>query len=213
MIRAIFLDLGNVVLPFDNRRFFRKLANVSPLGQAEITKRYFAALWQRKYESGKISSARFCREICELAQARMDADEFFKAFDSVFDRKANVDFAFLDELAKRYTLLLLSNTNASHFTFVKRRFDLFDAFNRFALSYRVGATKPEARIYQAALEMSGVPARETFYADDIAEYVEAGRAAGLKTARVTSRQELMQQMAAHGIRVPRLALAEGTIRA
>lgn len=206
MIRAIFLDLGNVVLSFDNRRFFRKLASTSPLGEAEITERYFAAPWRWKYECGKISSERFQREICKLAEASMEEGEFFRAFNSVFDRKANVDFAFLDELAHRYTLLLLSNTNAAHFAFVKRRFGLFRAFHRFALSYRVGAAKPDERIYQAALDMSGVPAKETFYADDIGEFVEAGRAAGMHAARVTSGPELVEQMSAHGIRVPLLCV-------
>lgn len=205
MIRAIFLDLGNVVLPFDNRRFFRKLARVSPLEEAEITERYFAAPWRWKYESGKISSTRFRREICKLAEVSMEEDEFFRAFNSVFDRKANVDFAFLNELAGRYTLLLLSNTNAAHFAFVRRRFGLFRAFHHFALSYRVGAAKPETLIYEAALRMSGVPGQETFYADDIEEFVEAGRAAGMNAAQVTSGQELVEQMSAHGIRVPRLA--------
>lgn len=211
MIRAIFLDLGNVVLPFDNRRFFRKLAATSPLDEGEITQRYFDAPWQRQHECGAISSATFYREVSKLCEVSMDEARFFRAFNSVFDRKANVDFAFLHALAAHYKLLLLSNTNACHFEFVTHRFGLFRAFQERALSFQVGAAKPDPRIYEAALVMSGMPARETFYADDVEAFVEAGQTAGLQAAQVKSHMELIEQMAAHGIMLPK-RVAEGAIQ-
>ncbi|MGH9396145.1 MAG: HAD family hydrolase [Terriglobia bacterium] len=199
MIRAVFLDLGNVLISFDNRRFFRNLLPYSPLSQDEIGQRFVESPLASLYECGKISTRQFYLEMCGLLQATVDEVRFFRAWTSIFALTPNVDLPFLQGLARHYTLVLVSNTNAAHFAFVRRRFKLFRAFHHFALSFLAGAKKPEPEIYLAALNMSGIPASQTFYADDIEEYVEAGRGLGLCAARAQSGKELVEQMAAHGI--------------
>lgn len=201
-IRALFLDLGNVLLHFDLRRFFQKLLPFSPLSLEEIARRFAESPLAPLYESGKISSQEFRSDIRRLFEAEGGEDEFFEAWSSIFDPVPSVDAVFLERLARNYTLVLVSNTNEAHFEFLERRFRLMQAFHYLALSYRIGAKKPDPRIYLAALGMARIPAGEVFYADDLEANVEAARAIGLRAAQVRSKAELESQMAANGVRLP-----------
>jgi putative hydrolase of the HAD superfamily len=60
---------------------------------------------------------------------------------------------------------------------VKRNFD--DAFDSMIISAEVGVAKPDARIYQYALEKLGVKAEESVFVDDVEKNIAASEALGM----------------------------------
>ena len=60
--------------------------------------------------------------------------------------------------------------------------------------------KPDARIYQAAVERAGCRPEECFYTDDILENVEGGLREGLDAVVFQSREQIEQEMNKRGIR-------------
>jgi len=89
----------------------------------------------------------------------------------------------------------VSNTNPLHWDGVLRVAPVDGAVDALALSFEVGAVKPEPAIFEAALGRLGVTASEAVYADDRADLVVAARALGLDAFVVDSATALRRGLA------------------
>jgi len=95
-------------------------------------------------------------------------------------------------LSEKYTLFLLSNTNAIHIeevdwlmgrTFGKNVFK--DAFKACFYSYELRSHKPDAQIYRMAHERMGTPSFERFvFFDDSQANVDAANRLGWNAVRI-----------------------------
>jgi glucose-1-phosphatase len=201
-IRAICLDFGNVLVPFDYKRLWRGLVPYSALPETEMARRFQESRLSTLYETGKLSSESFYREMSSLLKITLSYQGFCAEWSSIFDLDSTVDLPFLSSLARDYVLVLVSNTNEIHFDFMRRQYSVLRAFHHFALSFRVGVTKPGREIYVAALNMALVDAGEAFYADDIRSYVDAALELGFRAAQVRNKGELVGAMSHSGITLP-----------
>jgi HAD superfamily hydrolase (TIGR01509 family) len=77
---------------------------------------------------------------------------------------------------------------------------LRDYFDTFVLSHEIRAAKPEAKIFEAAIEMANVPAQEIFFVDDRIENVNGARAVGLDAVQFTAAGHLAADLRQRGIR-------------
>ena len=100
----------------------------------------------------------------------------------------------LADLARRYRLVLLSNTNAIHYQALCQRYPLLDYFQHRVLSFEVKALKPEAKIFECAIEAAGCPPQQCFYTDDIAAYTEAARHLGIDAVTFESATQLEREL-------------------
>jgi FMN phosphatase YigB (HAD superfamily) len=102
-----------------------------------------------------------------------------------------------------YRTGLLSNTCEAHWQFcVNHKFPyLARLFEVTALSYELGAMKPEAAIYQAAARLAGVAPAEIFFVDDRMEHVEGACRAGFDAVLFTGVADLIAALVQRGIRV------------
>lgn len=101
-----------------------------------------------------------------------------------------------------HRLGLLSNTSELHFGYFAdgRYSQIPDIFEQLALSFRVGAVKPEARIYEAAAELAGVAPGEIFFTDDVLANVDGAREAGFDAVQYQSTSLLAEQLRQRGVR-------------
>jgi HAD superfamily hydrolase (TIGR01509 family) len=179
MIRAVIFDFGNVISTVDTSRFLARLARHSPLPPERLSEAIYGSGLHARYESGAISSPAFYREVvarCRAASMGMDA--FVEAFNDIFAPvEGTADL--IRRLAARLPVGLLSNTNPWHFRHHIRPSPPFPCFSTVTLSYRVGKMKPHPAIYADAVAKLGVPARSCVYVDDIPEYAEGARQAGM----------------------------------
>ncbi len=191
-----------MLVPFDYNRLWRGLAQYSALSEQEMAQCFQESQLPMLYESGKLSSESFYREMSSLFKITLPYQSFCAAWSSIFDHDSTVDLPFLSSLARDYVLVLVSNTNEIHFDFMQQHYPVLRAFHHFALSYRVGVTKPGKEIYVAALNMAHVDANEAFYADDIKSYVDAALGLGFRAAQVKNKEELVGAMSRNGITPP-----------
>lgn len=90
-------------------------------------------------------------------------------------------FAFIrDELKVHYKIGMLSNANAN---WLDELFEPWQVklFDEVALSYQVGAVKPEAAIYQLITGRLGALPEECLFVDDVEGYCEAAARLGMRT--------------------------------
>ncbi len=97
--------------------------------------------------------------------------------------------------------MLLSNTSISHFQWIERQYTFLQPFDDYVVSFRAGAIKPEAPIYEQALRLIQCKPGEAFYTDDIPEYVARGREYGFQAEVFTGPEELTAQLAQRGVQV------------
>lgn len=199
MIRTIFFDLGQVLVPFELERGFRALAPHCPHPPEEIRARIASASLVRPFEEGRIEPEEFVRELSRLLDLKVTYERFCELWSSIFLPETLVPEAMVEALARRYRLILLSNTNAIHYTMLERRYPILHHFHDRVLSYEIGALKPADPIYQEALRRAGCPAGECFYTDDIPEYVEAARRHGIVAVQFQGAEQLARDLRAHGV--------------
>jgi putative hydrolase of the HAD superfamily len=129
----------------------------------------------------------------------VEYDRFCEIWSSIFTH-AILPESLLAGLAARYRMVLLSNTNALHFGMIREWYPhLLRHFDALVLSYQVGAMKPHAAIFEAAVAAAGCAPEECFYTDDIVPYVEAARKQGIDGVVFESRDQLEEALRTRGI--------------
>lgn len=199
MIKTILFDLGNVVIPFDFKRAYARMAELCACPMEEVPARIRATGLVRPFERGEIAAEPFVRQLCSALGLHVTYDEFCGWWSSVFLPETLVPEALLADLASHYRLLTLSNTNAIHFAMLKQSYPLLRHFHANVLSYEVGAAKPEAKIYEAAIARAGCSAGECFFTDDLLLNIEAAREHGMDAVQFLSAGQIEEELRARGV--------------
>jgi putative hydrolase of the HAD superfamily len=199
MIKNVISDLGRVILFFDNHIFFRKMAEHCPYSAEEIANMvYCYPDLIRIFDSGKLSPREFFERVTGILSADIDEESFSSVYSDVFSLNQPV-LEIIKRLRPDYRLILLSNTDAIRFGFIRHRFPEIFVFDEYVLSYEVGWVKPERRIYLEALKLAQAGADECLFMDDIPEYVEAARELGIRTILYHTGIDLEAELTRQGV--------------
>jgi HAD superfamily hydrolase (TIGR01509 family) len=203
-IRFLYFDLGNVLLSFSTHRFCEQVARtlgvdtgvVEPLlaPQGDLP----STFWQ--FERGDITPDELHTRLCELGACDIPVEVIAQAASDIFT-PIDENLALVEGLhSAGHKLGILSNTNPWHWRFVTDHFPLFStAFDQIVTSYEARAMKPEAAIYEYAIERAGVEPSEIFFVDDRPENVEGATAAGLDAVVYRDAASLMDELRSRGI--------------
>lgn len=177
--RAVFFDIGNVLLNFDVHEVGRRFENATGVGSRELFKVFKEGDLNPKIERGEITCVALYEHLKKELGVDLALDAFHKMFNEIFTENTEVVRLFR-RLQERHKVYLLSNTNHWHFEHIQERYAWANEADGHVVSYKVGARKPEPEIYHAALEMSRLPGEDCVFFDDLQENVEAARDAGLR---------------------------------
>ena len=172
----LLFDLGGVVVPWVG---FESIAAMTGLDREVIDHGFEAEAAVRDYELGHIPDAAFCEalpRVFGLDVAPADVPALWKSwvrapFPGVVEA--------ITQLKATHRTACLSNTNALHWAHIQTMFDMDALFDVPLASHILHAAKPQARIYQLALDALGNPdpARVHFF-EDTTRNLEAAEAAG-----------------------------------
>jgi putative hydrolase of the HAD superfamily len=199
VIKTIFFDLGNVIIPFDFKRAYTRLQPLCNYPVTEIPQRMRGTDLVSRFESGQIAPEQFVKEFSAVLELRISYDEFCDLWTSVFLPEPLIEESLLANLGRRHPLMLLSNTNQIHFHMIRANYPLLRHFDHYVLSYEVGALKPSEKIFQAALAQARCEAGECFFTDDLAVNVEAARKHGMDAVQFQSAAQLEGELRARGL--------------
>lgn len=177
-IKAVIFDMGNVVLKVDHWVACEKFSQYSDLTKEEIYERIIGSSLEDLFERGRISPLAFYLSISKKIHVDMDFEQFSRIYNDVFFTNNGMSEV-LKRLKKEVKILLLSNTNQSHFSWVDQKFSILKNFKERVLSYKVGFRKPEKEIFLHALDMLRFKPEETVYIDDLEEFVSASEKIGM----------------------------------
>ena len=199
MIRALLFDMGNTVVPFDFRRAYARLEQICPMAAAEIPARLARTDLVRRFETGHVEPRDFVERFCAELGVEMTYDDFCELWSGIFLPGTLIPESLLAQLAVRYRLVLVSNTNAIHFAMARRGYPALNHFHALVLSHEVGAAKPSPEIYREAVARARCAPGECLFVDDIETFVDAARREGIDAVRFSSLGQLELDLRARGV--------------
>ncbi len=158
------------------------------------------------WQEARMSPPEWHRHITNRLAISLPFEEFCAVCNRALHPETILDNSLFADLRARCRLALLSNTDPLHADYMDAHFTFGRYFAARIYSCRIGASKPSPAIYQAALAALDLPAHETLYIDDIAEFVEAARALGLAAIQFHNPADLMAQLVARGLLGPQANL-------
>jgi putative hydrolase of the HAD superfamily len=199
MIEVIYFDLGKVIVDFDHSRAAREILKVTPLSLEEAMAVLMDGELVSGYETGRLSSQEHYREVCRRLQMEVSMNKFRELWGSMFLPEPLLSERFLQALKKHYRLMLLSNTNEIHFDFLIEHYPILKVIEERLLSYQAGCMKPEARIFELAIDKACVAPENIFFTDDRPENIEAAKRAGIQALLFRSEAQLKRDMLSQGM--------------
>ena len=178
ILRAIFFDLGGVILRTEYQAPRERLAERLNMTYEDINKIVFESETARKASLGEVRVDEHWRAVMRrlrlpASEAKTIRAEFFAG--DVIDRDL---LNFIRSLRPHYKTGVISNAWGDLRDYiVKHQFD--DAFDTLIISAEIGMMKPQPRIYQLALKQARVEAKEAAFVDDTPKNVEAANALGM----------------------------------
>lgn len=180
MIKNIVFDLGNVLVRVDFGRS-RKSLIAAGIDEKRLD-RFFSLKTRKAYESGKISTPEFLKMAYLGLGKKVSKLKLKILFSDMFDEIPEMK-KFVKQLhnKKKFRLFLLSNTNPLHFNCIRIKFPYINLVEKFILSYKLGFTKPDRRIYKTLLEKYKLVPAETLFIDDLEINCSGAEKFGIKT--------------------------------
>jgi FMN phosphatase YigB (HAD superfamily) len=197
----LYFDLGKVLVDFSVEQMLQKMAEVSDTTPERVREALIAGGLQADFETGRITTRQFYEGFYRQIGTRPAASALLRAGTESFCLNLSLlpVVAHLQEAGCH--LGILSNTCESHWEYCFQNYRIVaESFQAYALSYRIGVTKPNPRIYRAAAEIAGCKPQDIFFTDDISGHVDAARQAGFDAVVYTSTPQLVAELRRRGVR-------------
>lgn len=200
-IKALLFDLGKVIVDFDFTRAFERLSGASGLTPAEVRDFFMRSGLEVLYDGGQITSREFYGEVKKGLRHSLNYNDFKKTWNDVFTPNREIIRLIACLKSAHYRLVLISNTNAMHYAYIRETYPVLGAFDHHVLSFKERSRKPDERIYQSAIRACRAEPDRIFYIDDRQDLTDAAAALGLKVYTYQKNtQDLMTAMKASRIR-------------
>lgn len=197
--RALIFDIGRVIVRVDVSRALAALGLSGNLSAGHVWSTIESDPRLRDFQEGRLAPEEWHEHLARRFGLRLSFEQFCAAWNSALDSETILSEALFAQLAKRYRLLLLSNTDPIHVAHMEANFSFPRHFPVRIYSCVAGVSKPDPAIYQLAILEAGVPPGEILYIDDGAACVEAGRRAGLEAILFQSAEQLLGELGQRGI--------------
>lgn len=185
MIKAIIFDCFGVLVEGSFEKFLDTYLSDKPKIAEEIR------VLDHRSTEGAITYDEFLRGVSELSGMEFSRVKSFMELNPPNLKLLNY---IARELKPKYKIGFLSNAadNWLDELFTKEHQALFDDF---VLSYQHSVRKPDSQIFQLAAKRLGVDLNECILVDDVFEYCEGARAAGMHAVQYTTFEATREALA------------------
>jgi len=201
-IITIFFDVGGVCLTNGwDTGARRSAARHFSLDLEELERRHQALA--DALERGQLSLDAYLDDVIFRRRRSFSRDAFTSFMQAQSQPHPSV-LSLIRHLASggSYKLATINNESRELNRYRIDTFRLRDMFSAFFSSCYLRVRKPDARIYEIALDVMQAESATSLFVDDREENVEAARALGIHTIHVTDLRGLAEQLRTAGVEVP-----------
>jgi len=171
-------DIGRVLLDFD---FESSLSRLLPAGVQDPRQRLSRLLARKdEFEAGQVGADEYIGWALQTLESDASAQQFIDAWRDIFTPNEPMWKRVRQLESEGHKLVLFSNINSIHVPWIYEAYPDLRLFHGAVMSFEVGCIKPQPEIYEHAIRTHGLDPEQTLYIDDMAQNVEAGRAAGFR---------------------------------
>lgn len=200
-IKSILFDLGNVLIKLDFEALEKGYMEHAKFPKGSMIEYMMDSSLMNRYMEGDLNSAQFYRKTKKLFKMDINLTDFYRIWNSMF-----IPYPEMEELIKcvkathpEIKMVLLSNTNEAHYEHIRDEYSVIKLMDAHLVSHEFGAQKPDPAIYKEALRLAGTLPKDTFYADDRADLIEAARLMGIRAFQFTTHEVFRAQLAKCGV--------------
>ena len=192
---TIIFDFGGVILDIDpdlSRRRFAEMLGIENACKLE------AEQLPQLYEKGLISRTEFVSRINQIAGTQLSAEEILAAWNAMLLNYKPARIEWIKRLHTTHRLLLLSNTNDSHFEYFHNKLiaeygvTFYQLFDHVYLSHEMGMLKPSHEIFETVIAQQQLNLQRTLFIEDTARNVEGAQEVGLQTLLIPRNGEFYE---------------------
>ena len=185
MQKTIILDLGNVLVSVDFKKFHDKLKSVLSFSYTETLKKMDPLM--AEFNKGVINPDNFYKQCCRLLKLNVDYTFFTRAWVEIFGANSEL-LTFLNKLPKEnLQIVLASNTDELHYEYISKKFQL-SFLDKQYLSYENGVIKPDPNFFHQLLKKYDLQAENCIFFDDLSDNVSSAASCGIKALQHTDNQ-------------------------
>lgn len=177
MIKTLIFDFGDIFINLDKQAPEKEMLKFN----FSFSEKHLSI--NQKYEKGLISTSEFIKTY----STHLDENHFRDSWNSILVDFPKYKLDFIKKLSeeKRFQLILLSNTNDLHISWIENNVDFYrdfkSCFDAFYLSHEINFRKPDAKIFEFVLETHNLKPGECLFIDDTIENTNTAKALGIHT--------------------------------
>ena len=192
---TIIFDFGGVILDIDpdlSRHEFVKMLGIDNAWRLEEER------LPQLYETGRIDRAGFVAKINQIAGSNYSESEILKAWNAMLLNYRQPRIEWIKRLHSTHRLLLLSNTNDSHFEYFHNKLiaefgvTFYQLFDHVYLSHEMGMLKPSHEIFETVIKAQQLDPQRTLFIEDTARNAAAAQEVGLQTLLIPRNGEFYE---------------------
>jgi len=197
-LTTVVFDLGGVLIAWDPRLLYRTLLPEDEI-EAFLAEVEFLE-WNHHQDAGRPFAEAVDEHARRFPHRRELLAAYFERFPETLAGAIDGTVEILEELdTSGVRLLALTNWSAETFDHARQRFDFLTRFEDILVSGEVRIAKPDPRIFALLLERYGLDPASTVYVDDAQKNVAAGEAAGLRSLRFETPEQLRADLTELGL--------------
>ncbi len=193
-IKAIYFDIGGVLVRTEDKNPRTRLAARLGMSFEALEEIVFGGENGRKSQLGEITAEQLWANVCQQVHWPFDRWRDLEAEFFAGDRLDGELVDYIRSLHQRYKTGVISNALSDVRTVILNKWRMTDAFDVLVISAEEGVMKPDARIFQIALNALCVQPAEAVFVDDNKDNVEAARAVGIQAIQFANPGEVRLEL-------------------
>ena len=195
LVTTVLFDLGGVACRFRPERRLAALTADCGLPPEEVRARVWDSGFDAECDLGRHNAAVIHARVRDMLGLRMDYERFRAAWALAFEPDGEV-LEVVDEVRRHVRAALLTDNGPVLRDAMPILFpEITERLEPLLFSCGLGALKPDAVLFAAALVRLGEPAEQVLLVDDSPRVVEGARAFGLAALRFTTADALCRDLA------------------
>ncbi len=194
--KNILFDFGGVILNIDFGKTVEAFKECGIPNFDTVFSKFKQDNFMQEFERGKRSPHEFYAYIRNLSRTPITNSQIDAAWNALLLDYPVKRLELLNELAKKYNLYLLSNTNSIHYDAFQASFKNqfgypFDShFEETFYSHTLGERKPDHAAYLKVCSIAGITPEETLFIDDTEINTKAADSIGFQTLHIKTNDEI-----------------------
>lgn len=186
-IKNIIFDLGGVIINLDPQETIEAFKALFKDGYEIMEKELYSNKLLERLETGEITTNEFIA-FFQSHQPTLSSENIIKAWNSMLLDIPHERILMIRNLARKYRVFLLSNTNQIHLEYINNYVSnefgftsMSHPFEKTYYSHQMGLRKPNSEIFETILRDKNLLPLETLFIDDSEQHIVAAKQLNLET--------------------------------